>query len=571
MARNEEIDVYGIPQIYKNRYFHPYTVRRKTTGNIGQIIPIYNNLLVQPGDTISLNLRSFFRLTTSLFPSMDNLTADIFCFAQDWQNNWEHTKEFWGEDQATPFEELTEYTIPQIVLQPSSAVETDDIMHHLALPAMKANEGAIPDVARVNNVEVERLSYNTYIDIYNHYFRDQNYINRITFSKGDEDIDYEALPVKKLLTAARFHDYFAGTPEAQKGEPEFLPLGTEAPVIGNGTAISLTGFNNTTPGAYQDHVLAFGSTNNDEYQRVTLGLEARAAGTVPEAGAQLTGREALYNDVVAMGLSKYAATSGMIVDLTNTIGATLNALRLITATQHIKEELMWYGSMFEDIIMSQWGVSMNATSFRIPEYLGGKRININMDTVLQTSSTDAESPQGNAAGYSVTFDEDFMFTKSFTTWQNIMIVCVIRQDHTYAQGVANQHLKKRKYDFYWDEFQGLGAQPRKVAEIALTGTSADDNTWNFAPAWREYTSEVDRATGLMSPQVDNTLANYTYTDNYTSVPNSGQDWIDETPLYVDRTLVVPSTTTDQFMMDFVFEIKKTSIIPNYKLPGLDKL
>lgn len=566
MARNEEIDVYGIPQIYKNRYFHPYTVRRKTTGNIGQIIPIYNNLLVQPGDTISINLRSFFRLTTSLFPSMDNLTADIFCFAQDWQNNWEHTKEFWGEDQATPFEELTEYTIPQVVLKPTSAVETDDIMHHLALPAMKANEGAIPDVARVNNIEVERLSYNTYIDIYNHYFRDQNYINRITFSKGDEDIDYEALPVKKLLTAARFHDYYAGAPQAEKNGPEFLPLGTSAPVVGDGNALGIASDQNYN--SYRG--LVAGSTTTLGNDQVSL-LGISSYGETGRIGNTNDGDLGVATTRVFMGLTKNPEKSGIYTDLTNALGATLNALRLITATQHIKEELMWYGSLFEDIITSQWGVSMNATSFRIPEYLGGKRININMDTVLQTSSTDAESPQGNAAGYSVTFDEDFMFTKSFTTWQNIMILCVIRQDHTYAQGVANQHLKKRKYDFYWDEFQGLGAQPRKVAEIALTGTSSDDNTWNFAPAWREYTSEVDRATGLMSPQVDNTLANYTYTDNYTSVPNSGQDWIDETPLYVDRTLVVPSTTTDQFMMDFVFEIKKTSIIPNYKLPGLDKL
>lgn len=561
MARNEEIDVYGIPQIYKNRYFHPYTVRRKTTGNIGQIIPIYNNLLVQPGDTISINLRSFFRLTTSLFPSMDNLTADIFCFAQDWQNNWVHTKEFWGEDQATPFEELTEYTIPQVVLKPTSAVETDDIMHHLALPAMEVGKGAIPDVTRTDNIEIERLSYNTYIDIYNHYFRDQNYINRITFSKGDEDIDYEALPVKKLLTAARFHDYFAGTPEAQKGEPEFLPLGTEAPVeIKNKGALTLYP---TNTGIVNDD----GSvTGEGQFTRIISSTNSSLDGNwLKLLNAQSTGQT---DDI--KGATYYSGLQGT-ADLTNAIGATLNALRLITATQHIKEELMWYGAMFEDIIMSQWGVSMNATSFRIPEYLGGKRININMDTVLQTSSTDAESPQGNAAGYSVTFDEDFMFTKSFTTWQNIMILCVIRQDHTYAQGVANQHLKKRKYDFWWNEFQGLGAQPRKIAEIALTGTSSDNDIWNFAPAWREYTSEVDRATGLMSPQVDNTLANYTYTDNYTSVPNSGQDWIDETPLYVDRTLVVPSETTDQFMMDFVFEIKKTSIIPNYKLPGLDKL
>lgn len=555
MARNEDIEVYGVPQIHKNRYYHPFTQRRKTTGNLGQIIPIYNNILIQPGDTLSISLRSFIRMTTSLFPSMDNLALDIYAFAQDWQNNWEHTKEFWGEDEATPFETLPEYTIPQVILKPGTAVEHDDIMHHLSLPQMKANMAATPlNVTRTQNIEVERLSYNTYIDIFNRFFRDQNYIKKIEFSKGDEDIDYEALPQRKLLTAARFHDYFAGAPEPQKGEPEFLPIGTEAPTIGNGQALGLT--NGTVQGTLSRSV---GDTDLTSRPANTAQLPWNSSASSP-FGAQN-----------GLGVSTNAANSGLITDLTSVIGSTINALRLITASQHIKEELMWYGSRFEEIIFSQWGVSINATSMRIPEYLGSKRIWLNMDTVLQTSSTDAESPQGNAAGYSVTLDEDFLFTKSFTTWQNVMIVAVVRQDHSYAQGIANQHSKKRKYDFYWDEFQGIGAQPRLIKEIAVSGTASDENTWNFAPAWREYLSAVDRATGLMQPGVDDTLANYTYTDEYTSLPNSGEDWINETPVYVDRTLVVPSTTTDQFMMDFVFDIKLTSIIPNYKLPGLDKL
>lgn len=554
MARNEELSVYGIPAVYKNRYYHPYTARRKTTGNIGGIYPIYNNILVQPGDTISMSLRSFFRMTTSLFPSMDNIRAEIFAFAQDWQNDWDHTKEFWGEDLATPFEPATEYTIPQVVLQPTSAVETDDIMHHLALPPMEVGKGAIDTVTRVNDIECERLSYNTYIDIYNNYFRDQNYIAPIEFSKGDEDIDYESLPVKKILTAARYHDYFAGTPNAQKGEPERLPLGTEASVIGNGMTLGLTnGTINAGLGGNSDlGIIAYNElygNNND---------------VTPPSGTQLVGTTGVTTD---------PTKSGMIADLTTAVASTINALRLITATQHIKEELMWYGNRFQDIIYSQWGIEgNNAGYFRIPEFLGSISIDINMDTVLQTSSTDAESPQGNAAGYSVTFDDSHLFTKSFTTWQNIMILCVIRiSDHSYGQGIANQHLKKRKYDFYWDEFAGLGAQPRSVKEIALTGTDADDDTWNFAPAWREYNSEVDRVTGLMVPGIADTLANYTYTDEYSSIPNAGEEWINENPAYVDRTLVVPHTTTDQFMMDFVFDIKKTSIIPNYRLPGLDKL
>ena len=562
MARNEEISVYGIPEVYKNRYNHQYSCRRKTTFNIGDIVPIYTSILVQPGDTISMNMRSFFRLTTSLFPPMDNLTADIFCFAEDWQNVWEHTKEFWGEDEATPFEELPEYTIPQIELEPDDEILHDDILHHISLPQMKSGEAAIPEITRVNKISVEALSYRTYIDIYNRFFRDQNYITKFVLETGDTQTTPKngKFPAGKyrrtLLKAARLHDYFSGTPEAQKGDPETLPLGTTAPITGTGTIIG-----NGNPVTW---------TNPDGTNSTNITTAASGDGELrltPSSGLIST----MYAPTDATDAYLKLDMTNTQVDLANAVASTLNALRLVTANQHIKEELMWYGSRFEEIIFSQWGVSMDATSFRIPEYLGGKRISLNMDTVLQTSSSDAESPQGNAAGYSVTFDEDHLFTKSFKTWQILMILVVVRQDHTYSYGVANQHLKKRKFDFYWDKFDGLGAQPRSKAEIALTGTDSDNDTWNFAPAWREYISEVDRATGLMVPGVDNSLANYTYNDEYTSVPNSGEEWINEIPNYVDRTLVVPSSTTDQIMADFVFEINKTSIIKNYKLPGLDKL
>lgn len=169
MARNEELSVYGIPSINIPRYNHNYTVRRKTTGNVGDIIPVYVNLLVQPGDTISMSMRSFYKLTTSLYPSMDNLTADVFCFAEDWQNVWDHTKEFWGEDEATPFDVLPEYTIPEIIVEPGDSVEHDDIIHHLAMPQMESGKGTIPTEVRDSNVSMDKASYNTYIDIYNRF------------------------------------------------------------------------------------------------------------------------------------------------------------------------------------------------------------------------------------------------------------------------------------------------------------------------------------------------------------------------------------------------------------------
>lgn len=560
MDRNTEVMDWGVPTINVPRYKHSYTLVRDTTFNIGEIVPIYTNVLVQPGDTISINLRSFLKLGTSVVPATGNLCVDIFCFADDWQNVWDHTKEFWGEDTLTPFEAETEYTIPQLVIAGTDTVDTHDIIHHIALPYMAADETR-------NNIETSILPLRTYQNIYNEYFRDQNYIEKITISKGDEDTNYADIANKKLYKAARLHDYFSGIPEAQKGGPSLIPIGTEAPVVGTGYALGLNQNGQGEQSLLQWRTGGVGSGGGRTIQWNTSTTPALA-------GSSFTGGSNIQveSSTLAVGVSTNPEYSGLIADLTNTVAATVNALRLVTAEQHIKESFAWYGARFQNVIYAGWGVgnAVSAAEMRIPEYLGGHRFWLNMDTVLATNGQ-TDQPLGDSAGYSTTFNEQYLFTKSFSTWQNLMILCVVRQEHVYSQGLQNQFQKKRKFDFYWKEFEGIGAQPRKKSEIYLTGTDTDDDTWNFAPAWQEYRFENSRSTGLMAPNAPQNLSVYNYGDYYENVPNAGQEWIEETPVYVDRTLVYPSTTTDQIIANFAFDIEKVSIVKNYVLPGLDKL
>ena len=562
MDRNTEIMDFGVPVVNVPRYKNSYSLIRDTTFNIGEIVPIYINLLIQPGDTISMNLRSFLKLGTSIVPATGNLCVDIFAFADDWQNEWDHTKEFWGEDTLTPFEPETEYTIPQLVFKASDKVETHDIIHHICMPYMEADE-----TDTRNAIEVSILPLRTYYRIYNEYFRDQNYIEKIEISKGDEDTYYEDIVHKKLLKAARLHDYFSGIPEAQKGGPSLIPIGTEAPVIGTGYALGLNQNGLDEQSLLQWRIGSVGSGGGRTIQWNTSTTPA-LAGSGFNGGSNIQ----VESGNIAVGVSTNPEYSGLKTDLTQTIAGTLNALRLVTAEQHIKESFAWYGGRFQNVIFAGWGVgnAVSAAEMRIPEYLGGHRFYLNMDTVLATTEA-SEQPLGDSAGYSTTFNEQFLFTKSFSTWQNIMILAVVRQEHIYSQGLQNQFQKKRKFDFYWKEFEGIGAQARKKSEIMLTGTDTDNDTWNFAPAWQEYRFENSRSTGLMAPNVPQNLAVYNYGDYYENVPNAGQEWIEETPVYVDRTLVIPSTTTDQIIANFVFDIEKVSIVKNYVLPGLDKL
>ena len=543
---NQESTLMELPEVNFPRYLHQYDVRRQTTFNLGDIVPIYINTLIMPGETIRMKVRSFLKLTTSLFPSMDNLHADIYAFCDNLQNLWKHSKEFYGEDLDNPQEVATEYTIPQLVVKPTDKIEAGELLNNLIFPYMPA------DSTR-NDIKAERLSYNHYCNMYNWYFRDQNYIAKIPFSTGDEDINISDLHVKKLLKAARNHDFFMGTPSPQKGEPEYLPIGTEAPVKGNNITIGLTN----------------GQTNTNLYYSQATGL-ATGNNYGGNVGDNISVGVNSVN-LKSMGLTTDETKSGMVVDLTKTLGATLNAFRLTATMQQIKEMLLFYGGRINEVIRTQYGVTPPTGIIEQTEFLGYQHFDLNMDTVLQTSQTTIDSPLGDSAGYSTTFNEGFLFEKSFTYWSILSVVIVVRQKHTYCQGIGVQHTKKRKYDFYNPMFKGLGAQPRTKDIIYLTGKDTDKDVWNFAPAWQEYRFEIDRCTGLMAPNVPDNLAYYNYVDLYENVPNAGEEWINETTTYLDRTLVVQSNKTPQFIGDFLFEIERINTVPNFILPGIDKI
>lgn len=557
MNIEDELNNYGIPTINYDRSTYNYRKRVKTTGNVGEIIPFYVNMLVQPGDTFKISVTDFERLTTSKFPTMDNLYRNIYFFSVSWLALWDHAREFWGENTDANFDIDVEYTIPSYVIKADDEIGNRDILNRLGMPHKRAEIWQFAN--QTQDILFERLAHNMYLHIYNNFFRDQSYTPAYKFSKGDEDIDYSELTMPKtLLKACRFHDYFNGIPEPQYGEQVTIKAGETAQVKGNGKALGIT--NGTT-----DYPIGWSTGTENKY--ITLG----ATGNIGNDVGTTRGNIPSISNTL-LGLSTNGENSGVIADLANSIGTGINVLRMDIAEQHIKEKLAWYGRLYQNIVQSMWGVEANQQDLRLPIYLGGNRAPLNMDTVLQTSSTDATSPQGEPAGYSATLNnQGEVFTKSFTEHSIIMGLVVVRQDHTYSQGIDVQHTKRRKMDFYFNEMAGLGAQDILNKEICVTGTATDDEKWACKPAWQEYRMEKDEVTGQLAPNAVGTLVNYTYADNYGSLPVAGTSWLEETPIYVDRTLTTQYTVADQLMFDFNIDIVKTTEVPAYNLPGINRI
>lgn len=527
----------------------------KTTFNTGELVPIFVDEVL-PGDTFKLDTACVIRMTTPVHPIMDTANVDIYYFFVPNRLVWEHWKEFNGENSSGHWEQTTEYEIPQITA-PSGGWQKGSIADYMGIPINTAN------------LSVNHLPFRAYCLIWNEWFRDQNlqdpaYVNTdettIAGSNGSTYIT-DAQKGGKPLPVNKYHDYFTSAlPQPQKGPSVLLPIGDSAnvsvSVYGNGKTLGLTN---------GSEIYGFKRASGDN----TLVAVTQAANAT--TGTTISGSDGPDGNQV-VGVATNAAQSGLVgtgtADLSNATSATINQLRQAFQIQRLYEKDARGGSRYIEIIKSHFGVTSPDGRQQRPEYLGGKRIPIHVDQVLQTSSTDTTSPQGNTAAFSATEDVSESFTKSFTEHGYIIGLACVRTEHTYQQGIEKLWNRKRRFDFYWPALANIGEQAILNKEIYAQGNTADDEVFGYQEAWAEYRYKPSRISGAFRSTYAQSLDVWHYGDKYDSQPILGDTWIRETKNNVDRTLVVQSSLEDQFIADFYFRNICTRPLPMYSVPGL---
>lgn len=554
-----EVNKYSLPKLSYRRSRHYYEKNYKTTVNTGMLIPIYANELTQPGDTFKIDLSFIAREVTPLQPVMDNLYIQFFGFAVDWLDIWNDTKEFWGENTQGAWAQTTEYFTPQIKIPANTKITAHSLLAYFGWPQKKFTTEFTTGGG---------LSVNAYCLTYNEWFRNQNYIPPLEINMAGTTITYNPTDVTKgglVKNSMKFHDRFtSGIPAPERGEPVPIPLGTSAPVVGNGTAIGLTQTDGNT-------FLNSGMVNGDGYSLYNVYNaygkpvnETRYTGQVGGAGSY------------PVGLTTDGTKSGMFADLADAVSAALSAQRIAIATNHILQKLAMYGARYREIINACWGVESSDLSQHIPEYLGGWRQPLNMDEVVATTAAENQE-LGNTGAMSLTNGFGNIMTKSFNQHAVILILCTIRHNQTYGQGLPRQYFKSRKYDYYWNEFAGISFQPVFNGELFLQGTAEDKEAFSFLPPWSEYKSEENQLTGMFNPyystndgDTENWLKEWTYGNKFANLPMMGEEFLEQGPENVDRTITVQSTLGDQFLLDCQFLITKWSEVPDFRVVGLDR-
>ena len=260
--------------------------------------------------------------------------------------------------------------------------------------------------------------------------------------------------------------------------------------------------------------------------------------------------------------------SNIYADLSTATSISINSLRTAFAIQKMYEKDARGGSRYVEIIKSHFGVTSPDARQQRPECLGGNRVPINVNQVVQQSMSSGSEPLGEVGAYSLTQDYNSDFTKSFTEHGYIIGLMVARYDHTYQQGIERFWSRKDRFDFYWPTFANLGEMAVKNKEIYAQGTAVDEQVFGYQEAWSDYRHKPNRVSGQMRSTYAQPLDVWHLGDKYTTLPTLSDAWIKEDKTMVDRVLAVTSSVSNQLFADIYIMDKATRPLPMYSIPGL---
>lgn len=361
--------------------------------------------------------------------------------------------------------------------------------------------------------------FQTYFRIYNEYYRDENLVSEKDVLGG------------LVLRRAWEKDYFTSAlPWQQRGVAPALPIsGMTSAVWSDDVQIyaDIGGVNSSL----------YVSPNGDNVR------SSSPSGASPSFVYAM--KEGLNNNVV---------------DLSQATTFDVSDLRLAFQIQKWMERNARAGVRYTEFLRAHYGVSPRDERLQRPEYIGGSKSPVIVSEVLQTSSSDTTSPQGNLAGHGLSADRNYIGSYEAKEFGIIMGIMSVMPRTTYQQGINRQWLRETRYDFYTPEFANLSEQEIFNAEIYAQGTAEDADIFGFTGRYNEMRYKPSMVCGNMR----DTLDYWHLSRQFSSLPLLNESFIECNP----RKDIFAVPSEPGLIVNFGNIIKAIRPIPIIANPGL---
>ena len=415
---------------------------QKLTCRMGELVPTYLEEVL-PGDQFRVKTESLVRFAPMLAPIMHRVDVFMHYFFVPNRIVWSDWEDFiTGERDINA--SLAELKVPTYNVNSNDVnattgaygISTDQrkLADYLGLPVNNIGSGI------ASSFYVSQLPFRAYQQIYNDYYRDQNF---------EDEIDYTTVVNYSKLRYRKYEkDYFTSAlPWPQRNA---TPVGVPIDI-------------DYAPQSSIRHAISNGITGDSSGRALLAGLTGAEGGNLVadnNAGTQYPVR---------------------IENLSASLDFQINELRKASALQRWFEKQALGGHRYIETIYSHFGVKSSDRRLQRAEYLGGGKTPVLISEVLNTSATTDDGPQsptggtyqpqGTMTGHAISSGESMAFQTQIEEHGYIMGIMSIMPKPAYSQGVPRHFLRQEKFDYFWPELANLGEQEVKDVEIYVNDTS----------------------------------------------------------------------------------------------------